>query len=197
MRQETKKNIKTSAAANYLKRVPQVQGSHWSMREAQTRQARRWKLRTSVLRVRSSEGCEATATSSRPWRHIRDEPYWVGLADWAHSVRVCWAHGRNVLDNPLQAVKCVCSRTGCGYTFHNLGVDFVRLARNAPYSGTPQETTRLRHMLQRREHCRVHHTSDVGKKTLLGLNGFPNISYYGVIVDNVLAVLLSFGDVVS
>ena len=39
---------------------------------------------------------DATAASCRPWRHIRDEPYWAGLMNAAHSVQGCWAHGRYV-----------------------------------------------------------------------------------------------------
>ena len=63
---------------------------------------------------------DAASSSSQPWRHIGDGPFWAGLTDWAHSVQDCWPHERNMLDNPLQAGECVCSRTDCASNMYKL-----------------------------------------------------------------------------
>ena len=69
---------------------------------------------------------DATALSSQPWRHIGDGPYWAGLTDWAHSVEGFWPHERNMLEKPLQAEECVCSRTDCASNMYMLFLDRKR-----------------------------------------------------------------------
>ena len=80
---------------------------------------------------------DATALSSQPWRHIGDRPYWAGLAGWAHSVQDCWPHERNLLDTPLQAGECVCSRTDCASNMYILFLDRRRKLADKPYFGLP------------------------------------------------------------
>ena len=65
---------------------------------------------------------EATGAPSRPWRHVGDGPYWAGLTDWAYSVQGCWRHGRNILDTPLQAGECLCSRSDCAFLMYKMFV---------------------------------------------------------------------------
>ena len=101
---------------------------------------------------------DATALSSPAW-HIGEGPYWAGLTDWTHSAQGCRPHGHNVLDTPLQAGECVCSRTDCGYVFHNLGADIITLAfSNCSMWHTRAKNPCTTHVtvlpgLQLREHC--------------------------------------------
>ena len=92
---------------------------------------------------------DTTACSSPPWWHSEDGPYWAGPMDQAHNVQGGWPHGHSVLETPLRAGECVCSRTDCGYVFHNMGADIIPLAfSNCSMWHTREQTARLRHILQ-------------------------------------------------
>ena len=65
---------------------------------------------------------DATVARSHPWHHIGDGPYWVGLTDWAFSIQGCSSHGRNIVDTPLQAEECLCSRSDWSFVMYRLFV---------------------------------------------------------------------------
>ena len=143
------------------KEYPQVHGSQRSMRKPQTRQARQWKLLPSKCALRMI--VRRTTLQRCLFHHGGILEIWAGLIDWAHSVQGCWPHRRNVLDTPLQAGECVCSRAGCGYIFHNLGVDIIQLAcSNCSMWRTRVNNSFTTHVtvlpgLQLREHCCSHY----------------------------------------
>ena len=65
---------------------------------------------------------DATVATSNPWRHVGDGPYRTGLTDWAFSIQGCWSNGRNIVDTPLQAGECLCSRSDCAFVMYRLSV---------------------------------------------------------------------------
>ena len=57
--------------------------------------------------------------------------------DWACSVQGSWPHGHNVLDTPLQAGECLCSRSDCAFLMYKMFI--ARRTRIAKGTGSRLE----------------------------------------------------------
>lgn len=60
----------------------------------------------------------ATYGASVGWSHIGSDEYWSDLADWAAGVGEGWAHGRDLVAEPLTARECVCKSSDCVFKLY-------------------------------------------------------------------------------
>ncbi|CAM9350903.1 unnamed protein product, partial [Pylaiella littoralis] len=52
-------------------------------------------------------------STRRAWRHIGARECWDSLVEWEAATGGTWPHRRDLLQEPLQANECICSRVGC------------------------------------------------------------------------------------
>lgn len=52
-------------------------------------------------------------STTRAWRHIGAGECWDSLVEWEAAAAGTWPHRRDLLQEPLQANECICSRVDC------------------------------------------------------------------------------------